>query len=107
MKAVVAAFNQEKALVGAFSVIMNLRMEFFEALISSLTRYLSLLVNHKPGEPVPHFSVRLGRVEAALLHGLFFSFCLYFHVQPCQCKCKVERFNDVTNYKSGDPEKIS
>ena len=28
MKAVVAAFNQEKALVGAFSVIMNLRMQF-------------------------------------------------------------------------------
>ena len=27
MKAVVAAFNQEKALVGAFSVITNLRME--------------------------------------------------------------------------------
>ena len=26
MEAVVAAFNQEKALVGAFSVIMNLRM---------------------------------------------------------------------------------
>ena len=33
MKAVVAAFNQEKALVGAFSVITNLRMEFFEALV--------------------------------------------------------------------------
>ena len=32
MKAVVAAINQEKALVGAFSVITNLRMEFFEAL---------------------------------------------------------------------------
>ena len=32
MKAVVAAFNQEKALVGAFSVITNLRMERFEAL---------------------------------------------------------------------------
>ena len=35
MKAVVAAFNQEKALVGAFSVITNLRMQFgwnFEAL---------------------------------------------------------------------------
>ena len=32
MKAVVAAFNQEKALVGAFSVITNLRMEHFEAL---------------------------------------------------------------------------
>ena len=33
MKAVVAAFNQEKALVGAFSVISNLRMELFEALV--------------------------------------------------------------------------
>ena len=33
MKAVVAAFNQEKALVGAFSVIPNLRMQLFEALI--------------------------------------------------------------------------
>ena len=32
MKAVVAAFNQEKALVGAFSVITNLRMELSEAL---------------------------------------------------------------------------
>ena len=28
MKAVVAAFNQEKALVGAFSVITNLRIAF-------------------------------------------------------------------------------
>ena len=35
MKAVVAAFNQEKALVGAFSVITNLRMDLFEALIST------------------------------------------------------------------------
>ena len=35
MKAVVAAFNQEKALVGAFSVITNLRMEFFQALEST------------------------------------------------------------------------
>ena len=32
MKAVVAALNQEKVLVGAFSVITNLRMELFEAL---------------------------------------------------------------------------
>ena len=30
---VVAAFNQEKALVGAFSGITNLRMELFEALV--------------------------------------------------------------------------
>ena len=35
MKAVVAAFNQEKALVGAFSVITNLRMDLFEALVFS------------------------------------------------------------------------
>ena len=35
MKAVVAAFNQEKALVGAFSVIMNLRMELFQALVAA------------------------------------------------------------------------
>ena len=33
VKAVVAAFNQEKALVGAFSVIKNLQMELFEALL--------------------------------------------------------------------------
>ena len=32
MKAVVAAFNQEKALVGAFTVITNLWMDLFEAL---------------------------------------------------------------------------
>ena len=34
MKAVVAAFNQEKALVGAFSVITNFWMDLFEALCS-------------------------------------------------------------------------
>ena len=33
MKAVVAAFNQEKALVGAFSVITNLWRELFETLL--------------------------------------------------------------------------
>ena len=36
MKAVVAAFNQEKALVGAFSVITNLQMELFGALLAML-----------------------------------------------------------------------
>ena len=40
MKAVVAAFNQEKALVGVFSVITNLRMELFEALIAAYSRQL-------------------------------------------------------------------
>ena len=38
MKAVVAAFNQEKALVGAYSVITNLRMELFEALLVAVVR---------------------------------------------------------------------
>ena len=33
VKAVVAAFNQEKVLVGAFSVVTNLRMDLFEALV--------------------------------------------------------------------------
>ena len=36
MKAVVGAFNQEKAPVGAFSVITNLRMDLVEALHCSL-----------------------------------------------------------------------
>ena len=36
MKAVVAPFNQEKALVGAFSVITNLRMELFGALVAAV-----------------------------------------------------------------------
>ena len=36
MKAVVATFNQEKALVGAFSVITNLRMDLFEELVGEV-----------------------------------------------------------------------
>ena len=35
VKALVGAFNQEKALVGAFSVIKKLRMELFQALMST------------------------------------------------------------------------
>ena len=44
MKAVVAAFNQEKALVGAFSVITNLRMELFEALVQSVVTIGSSII---------------------------------------------------------------
>ena len=40
MKAVVAAFNQEKALVWAFSVITNFRMEIFGALIDTVVNTL-------------------------------------------------------------------
>ena len=43
MKAVVAAFNQEKALVGAFSVITNLRMELFQAGITMLVSRTSVI----------------------------------------------------------------
>ena len=39
MKALVGAFNQEKALVGAFSVIMNLRMELFQALVDTMFQH--------------------------------------------------------------------
>ena len=35
VKALVAAFNQEKALVGAFSVITKLWMDLFEALVDT------------------------------------------------------------------------
>ena len=45
MKAVVAAFNQEKALVGAFSVITNLRKELIEALIQRLLLLLQTMEN--------------------------------------------------------------
>ena len=52
MKALVGAFNQEKALVGAFSVITNLRMELFEALVlspqSASTIYKILTVKYVP-----------------------------------------------------------
>ena len=46
MKAVVAAFNQEKALVGAFSVIANLRMELFQALMKVVIAGLSNTYTH-------------------------------------------------------------
>ena len=54
MKAVVAAFNQEKVLVGAFSVITNLRMELFGALRTS--RYIVICLQDGGGQdaaPVP------------------------------------------------------
>ena len=57
MKAVVAAFNQEKALVGAFSVITNLRMQLFEALLC----YIWL--------PLTHVSAGAFSQRAAGAHG--------------------------------------
>ena len=39
MKALVGTFNQEKALLGSFSVITNLRMDFFQALVVTRARW--------------------------------------------------------------------
>ena len=64
MKAVVAAFNQEKALVGAFSGITNLRMELFEALVLGAGHGLRHAA-HVEGRP--HRGGGAG-VEAATLH---------------------------------------
>ena len=79
MKAVVAAFNQEKALVGAFSVITNLRMDLFEALQETLSCEGGLNLNYS-GEDVqpadlPHPGRRplllapAGRLAVHLGHG--------------------------------------
>ena len=46
MKAVVAAFNQEKALVGAFSVITNLRMQFGCNFLRHYHRFRELIASH-------------------------------------------------------------
>ena len=54
MKAGVAAFNQEKALVGAFSVIANLRMELFGALVT--------MVYHAPPPHMAGAKFMLGQV---------------------------------------------
>ena len=54
MKAVVAAFNQEKALVGAFSVITNLRMELFQALFST---HFPCRSRAEPIHPVVQYSL--------------------------------------------------
>ena len=86
MKAVVAAFNQEKALVGAFSVITNLRMDLFEALFLVVQEVLVLLqtklerarlverarlalvrgVHHG----LQHALVKLGQVDRVVRHNL-------------------------------------
>ena len=47
MKAVVAAFNQEKALVGAFSVIVQLPINRFAALMIILSMMMILQASEK------------------------------------------------------------
>ena len=71
MKAVVAAFNQEKALVGAFSVITKLRMELFEALVrshecaSKMTQHLPRYHNNTMINFLAGVTVSTGRVAGA------------------------------------------
>ena len=43
MKAVVVAFNQKKALVGAFSVLTNLRMELLQAALERAMIFISFI----------------------------------------------------------------
>ena len=79
MKAVVAAFNQEKALVGAFSVITNLRMELFEALLytwqhlqqrveaaDAVAELLLLLLGQRGDERLHAASLQVGHLEGLL-----------------------------------------
>ena len=61
MKAVVAAFNQEKALVGAFSVITNLRMDLFQALQAS---------GQWSDVPQPRVMLLMSRVKGADQQGI-------------------------------------
>ena len=58
MKAVVAAFNQEKALVGAFSVITNLGMDLFEALLETVTPRAG---DHPRHPAQPHLHLQTAR----------------------------------------------
>ena len=75
MKAVVAPFNQEKALVGAFSVITNLRMDLIEALESrEQRRWWSNLVK----DPL----------------NLIFLRCVILSYQVSQLNCKL-KFVDI------------
>ena len=53
MKALVGAFNQEKALVGAFSVITNLRMELIGARTGTSPRGSPRCAGSRAGTPPP------------------------------------------------------
>ena len=72
MKAVVAAFNQEKALVGAFSVITNLRMELFEALERS------------PAFQGQYSVIRVNIRSRAMQCRKGLVYCLSFHLTTCK-----------------------
>ena len=62
MKVVVAAFYQEKALVGAFSVITNLQMQLFEALVSTISVPIS---SHDEKQPDTDLATKFFVFEGA------------------------------------------
>ena len=70
MKAVVAAFNQEKALVGAFSVITNLRMDLFEAPVNSPRVHLSGRVDEEADYLLAGLDVAALEAGGHLVHAL-------------------------------------
>ena len=78
MKAVVAAFNQEKALVGAFSVITNLRMELFEALAFTTSAGVPMMAPTRPAhaELSVCVSVLSSRLELSRIPRLTLSYVL-------------------------------
>ena len=65
MKAVVAAFNQEKVLVGAFSVITNLRMKLFEALVGKLDM-AAIKTEAEAGLLAGHTAIKRHTIDAIL-----------------------------------------
>ena len=69
MKAVVAAFNQEKALVGAFSVITNLLMDLFQALFQVFVGSRMAVVAHTVGPDTIGPASRLERRVAVQNYG--------------------------------------
>ena len=87
MKAVVAAFNQEKALVGAFSVITNIRMDLFEALVLTLTLWHAAT----PRAPSRQFLWRAAGWRVTPAHVS----CFYTPVTNTRCSHKVDRGSPV------------
>ena len=74
MKAVVAAFNQEQTLVGAFSVITNFRMELFEALLRTAPapgQLRSLFIVKMLGHYYPGVTMELPSASWEADHQLF------------------------------------
>ena len=92
MKVVVAAFNQEKALVGAFSVITNLRMELFEALLATKLQSLrqTLCINDGNNTAAWPHNLHVTFVTLALRAKLWCMSCTEFH-NIANIKLKTKR----------------